>query len=517
MPRFTDISRQAGVDKFGAGRGSVLGDFDGDGLSDIIAAGMWGPLSFFHNEGSGKFSDWTERSGLSGIRNTFIVVAADYDNDGRLDLYATRLFMWGARKNVLLHNEGGGRFRDVTEEAGVECPGASMSAAWGDYDLDGLVDLYVTNTSDAAPLPFGLNPLSYLGRTANALYRNNGDGTFTDMSRKAGVDLTGLYLGAVWGDYNADGFPDLYISQFFGPNLLFKNRGDGTFVDVAKELGVEAPFCSFTSWFWDFDADGHLDILSTGWAPLTDSIKNLVYGTRETTTSMQLYRNRGDGTFENQTVAAGLDQAHGTMGANFGDLDNDGYPDFALGTGSPQVEYVQPNALYHNNRNGTFTNVASSLGMGHLQKGHGYAFGDLDDDGRTDIYLPLGGGYPGDAWSNVLYHNEGPVGHWLAVKLEGGKRDRSSRGSNRAAIGARIYVTAEGRRRTVEVTGGSGFGSSSLQQHLGLGEATRVDRLEIYWPASRARQVFTDLEADRVIQINEFGSDYRVVSRIVGK
>ena len=511
LPSFTNISREAGTDNSGAGRGCAMGDFDGDGLLDIITAGNWGPLTFHHNEGDGRFTDWTERSGLSKIRNTFILVAADYDNDGLLDLYATRLFMWGAFPNVLLHNEGGGRFREVTMEAGVTSPGASMSAAWGDYNNDGFVDLFVTNVSDIAPLPFDLNPLSYLGKTPTVLYRNNGDGTFTDVTKQAGVEMNGVCLGTVWGDYNGDGWPDLFASQFFGLNKLFRNNGDGTFSDVAHEAGVQKPFTSFTSWFFDYDGDGRLDLLSTAWAPLQDSLEGLLAGKRDQRLSMQLYRNRGDGTFENKTVAAGLDRAHGTMAGNFGDIDNDGFPDFVLGTGSPELEYIQPNAVYHNNGDGTFSEVAAALHMGVLQKGHGVAFGDLFGSGRQDIYFALGGGYPGDGWFNALYRNEGPAGNWFSVRLEGRKEKPASKGTNRAAIGARISLTASGRTRVAEVTGGSGFGSSALDQHFGLGTAATVERIEIFWPGSGTRQIFEGLPANRRIRVVEFENEYHEI------
>jgi len=361
---------------------------------------------------------------------------------------------------------------------GTEHP--THSAAWADYDNDGWVDLYVGHE-----------------RTPSQLFRNKGDGTFEDVSSRAGVGHVAFTKGVVWGDYDDDGFPDLYVSNYEADNFLYHNRGDGTFEEVAKRLGVEQPRWSFPTWFWDYDNDGRLDLFVASYTFAGGEWVRPYLGLPRVGESMKLYLNAGKGAFVDATVEAGLDRAVAAMGANFGDVDNDGFLDFYLGTGAPTYAAVMPNLLYRNRGGKSFVDVSTSSGTGHLQKGHGVSFVDLDNDGDQDLFATLGGAVPGDAYNSVLFANPGNVNDWLSIKLVGVK-------TNRAAIGAKITVTlADGSIRFREVSSGGSFGASPLTQHVGLGKGARIASVEVVWPASKTRQRFTSVAVNQFLEIKE--------------
>ncbi len=499
-PRFTEAARAAGVEKVDLGRGVVLGDFDGDGWLDIIEVSSLFPSAYFRNNGDRTFEDRSGASGVGAVEHGFIVCAGDTTNDGNLDLYISRGAFFGRERNVLLRNDGHGNFTDASAAAGVDDNGAGFVAAFADYDNDGCLDLFVSNFASPLRRPHAQVDMLY-GRKSNVLYRNRGDGTFEDVTAKAGLTCTDMHIGATWGDFNDDGHPDLYVTTLYGPNHLYVNQGDGTFVDRAKELGVDGPWASFSAWFFDYDGDGHLDLFVTGHASPEIVSRALMTGhSPPLADCMRLYRNDGRGGFEDVTEKAGLRMAQATMGANWGDVNNDGWPDFYLGTGGPGLDRLEPNLLFVNRGDGTFWNATYATGTGYLQKGHGIAFGDLDGNGWQDFYAALGGAWPVDTWANALHWNETgrdhPERHFVKVVLRGHR-------SNSHGVGARVIVTAGGRRILREINGGNGFGVNPFLAHIGLDTADSIERLEVIWPGRRHYQSFDRVPVDVTVMIDE--------------
>lgn len=496
FPRFRDVARDVGLRMVDCGGAGIAEDFDNDGLIDILAA-TWDPggqVHFLRNTGRGDFTDETEQAGLTGILGGINGVQADFDNDGFVDVFLVRgawLGEAGRYPNSLLRNLGGGRFRDVTFElglGGVQFP--TSTAAWSDFDLDGDVDLFVGNES--APCQ---------------LFRNDGPKGFTDIAATAGVTNDRFTKGAVWGDVDDDRRPDLYVSNLQGLNRLYHNNGDGTFTDVAPELGVELPFHSFPAWFWDVNNDGRLDLYVPSYEVDVEYVAAEYAGLLPTSEPDCLYLNDGRGGFRNAASEYGLTRITQPMGCNFGDLDNDGFPDFYLGTGYPELDAIMPNLMFHNRGGERFEDVSLPGGFAHLQKGHGTAFADLDNDGDQDIFMQMGGAYPVDAFGNVLYENPGFGNHWIRLKLTG-------HASNQCGIGARIRVDVvdRGQRRSIYnwLNSGGSFGGSPLQPQIGLGQAERIETLEVDWPASDNRQVFHDLPVDRFVEIHEGHEQFRI-------
>ena len=504
VPRLLNRAPELGLGTFDLAGGAIVEDFDGDDLLDIFVS-TYDPTEgprLFRNDGLGGFLDRTEEANLEGLLGGFNLLHADYDNDGDADVLVLRGAWLGASGNVpnsLLRNDGHGRFVDVTFAAGlgrVHYP--TQTAAWADYDGDGNLDLFVGNETDDT------------ARSPSQLFHNGGDGTFIDVATEAGVTNDRFTKSVAWGDYDDDGDPDLYVSNLGEPNRLYRNDGEGKFVDVAGELGVGRPLMSFASWFWDYDNDGDLDLhvaayewSGGGLAAVVRSVLGLPHGVETTA----LYRNDGRGGFEDVGAAAGLDPVTLPMGANFGDLDNDGWLDVYLGTGYPDYEALTPNVMYRNRAGKDFVDVTYSAGVGHLQKGHGVVFADIDHDGDQDLFEQIGGFYYGDKFANALFENPGSGNHWLAVELEG-------RQANRSAIGARLRVDVveNGTKRSIYRalnTGGS-FGSNPLRQTIGLGQADTIERLEIRWPGSGATQVIDGLPLDRLVSVVEGADDYEV-------
>ena len=510
FPRFENVAPKLGLNTFNLCGGAIVDDFDNDGYLDIVTSTMDlnGQMRLFRNNQDGTFSDRTEQAGLVGLFGGLNMVQADYDNDGNTDILVLRgawLRKDGLHPNSLLQNNGNATFTDVTFDAGLgECHFPTKTAAWADYDNDGDLDLFIGNESSAdvaAPCQ---------------LFRNNGDRTFTDVALSAGVQIKTFAMGCVWGDFNADRFPDLYVAGTW-PNRLYHNNRDGTFTDVASTVKAPGPNPTFPVWFWDFDNDGILDLYascSTG--SIGNLAANLIGDSRlqdleppANDSSMCLYRGDGRGSFEEVAKQRNLTYPAQPMGANFGDLNNDGYLDFYLATGDVDYSELRPNVMFLNQRGESFANVTMAGGFGHLQKGHGVSFADLDNDGDQDIYVQMGGAYPGDKFNDALFQNPGFGNHWITIKLEGRK-------SNRSAIGARIHARIDegGKQRSVfrDVNSGGSFGCNPLQQTVGLGQAERILRLEIFWPASRSVQAFEDVDADQIIQIIEGEDHYTKLS-----
>ncbi len=492
FPRFFNIASGLKVDSFNLSGGAIVDDFDNDGLLDIVSS-TWDPqgqIYFFRNQGDGTFVDRTIAAGLIGIYGGLNLIQADYDNDNDLDFLILRggwTEGYGIQPNSLLQNNGKGQFLDVTFAAGLgEVHRPTQTASWADYDLDGDLDLFVGNE---------LQP--------NQLFQNNGDGTFVDVAEEAGLlnhAEPRLSKGVIFGDYDQDRWPDLFISNMGQPNNLYHNNGDGTFSDLAGALDIQTPIPSFPAWFWDFNNDGALDLFVPSYQIGIEHIAADYIGNGTQAAADELYQNNGEGGFVERGAELNLVRATQPMGCNFGDLDNDGFLDFYLGTGSPEYIALMPNLMFHNQRGKKFTDVTTAGGFGHLQKGHGVSFADLDNDGDQDIFIQIGGWYLGDKFGNGLFENPGFGNHWIGIKLVGKQ-------SNRSAIGTRIRATIveNGETRSVYrwVNSGGSFGANPLRQQLGLGQATRIKQLEIYWPKTNLTQVFKDLPVDRFIEIHE--------------
>ena len=508
--RFKEIAPYAGLYAVNPAGGSIIDDFDNDGLLDIMTS-TWDPckpLTYYRNRGDGTFVDYTEYAELSGQLGGLNITQTDYNNDGWMDVLVMRggwMKMRGQMRLSLLRNNGDNTFTDVTEMSGLASPSyPSQSAAWADYDNDGDLDLFVCNETMREA---GVESTALM--FPSQLFRNDGNGRFEDVAQVAGVQNWRYCKGSAWGDYDNDGDPDLFISNFGEENRLYRNDGNGMFIDVAPGLGLIDPTDSFATWFWDYDNDGWLDIFVAGYGEDIAEVAADRMGIENNGPRPRLYRNLGRGRFEDVTQETGLWHIHLAMGANFGDLDNDGYPDFYLGTGAPSLDVLAPNVMYRNNAGRGFQDVTFSGGFGHLQKGHGVSFGDLDRDGDQDIFLQVGGFFPGDGFVNALYMNPGHGNRWLSVKLVGAE-------SNSAGIGARIKVTLKDRdgaeRNVYAVVGnGSSFGGSTLTQEIGLGQAHEVVSLEVRWPATDSRQLFTDVPSDRHIVIREDASNFEIL------
>jgi FG-GAP-like repeat/ASPIC and UnbV len=508
--RFENVAHRVGLSARGANMagGSVFDDFSGDGLPDILSSSLDADLgaSLFVNRGDGTFDERSLSSGLVAQPLAINTTQADFDNDGRLDVLLLRGGWEKPARLSLLRNKGGAIFEDVTTASGLAEPMASHSGAWGDYDNDGLVDLYVCGEfaeSDFDGIYGGQATLSLSDRRNRCrLYRNRGDGTFVDVAETAGVCNDRFAKGAAWGDYDSDGFLDLYVSNYGGGNRLYHNRGDGTFEDLASQLRVTEPEKSFSCWFWDFDNDGRLDLYVNDYSgDLQSAVASSLGRPTQSKSRPRLYKNMGKGGFRDVTPDVGLNRVALAMGSAFGDIDNDGFLDFYLGTGLPGFSALVPNLMFKNVDGKRFVDITASSGTGHLQKGHGVSFADWDSDGDLDLFVESGGAVPGDKAYNVLFQNPGHGRHWLKVKLVGTK-------TNRSALGARIQVDVvhnDGTTQSIhrQVGGGSSYGGNSLVESIGLADAQAVAALSVTWPVSRTRQVFRNIAADQTIEVIE--------------
>ncbi len=524
---FPEVGALAGVNAFARSGGAIVEDFDGDGLLDILISSST-PLDhmhFFHNNGDGTFTDRTKEAGLWDELGGLNLSLTDYNNDGHPDVLVLRGAWWGSFGEYpmsLLRNNGDGTFDDVTEEAGLLTAGPTQAAAWADYDGDGWLDLFVGHESGEHFSNYALAG----GDHPCLLFHNNHDRTFSlvtapgadkhsegktpDAALKPGANL-GYVKGAAWGDYNNDGRPDLYLSTMFGPSFLFRNdgpkdpkhpeTGEWKWTEVTEEAGLGGDRYTFPTWFFDYDNDGWLDLFAGGYSTSSmEDVGKFELGKPNKASVSHLWHNNHDGTFTEMPRALGLDRAITTMAANFGDLDNDGWLDVYLTGGEPSYECLVPKRMFRNDHGKYFQDVTTSGGFGNLQKGHGVAFADIENTGNEDIFQKLGGAYPGDGYYSVLYHNPGHGNHWITLALEGVK-------TNRAAYGARIKVTIEegGKTRSIYRAVGSvsSFGGNPMRQHIGVGQATVVKDIEIWWPVSGERQHFRNVAIDSAYHVKE--------------
>ncbi|MEO7043747.1 MAG: FG-GAP-like repeat-containing protein [Ferruginibacter sp.] len=506
---FTDVAANIGLNYKCQAGGSIVDDFNNDGYPDIVLS-SWSlsePMRYYRNNGNGTFTDISDSSGLGYLTGGLNMMQTDYNNDGFKDIFVLRggwKGKFGNTPNSLLRNNGDGTFTDVTKQSGLLSFHPTQTATWADFNNDGWLDVFIGNETTPGD---EANPCE--------LYINNKNGTFTEIASKAGCAITEFVKGVTSGDYNNDGLTDIFISTLNGNKILLKNEsvkgGDIKFEDVSRQAGVSNNKTrTFPTWFWDYDNDGWLDILVCGyefneslaWYAGAEAVKAPLNNVGR----VFLFRNKHDGTFEDVSAKVGLNKIAFAMGSNFGDIDNDGYLDFYLGTGNPSFKSAVPNKLFKNINGKSFLDVTTSARVGNLQKGHGVSFADLDNDGNEDIYIKMGGAYSGDAYESSLYLNPGQNDNrWVNLLLQG-------TASNRVAIGAKIKVTFKENNieRSVyrDVNSGGSFGSNPLRQHIGLGQASSIEKIEITWPVTGKVQVFENPPVDTNIKIIEGDKDF---------
>jgi hypothetical protein len=537
VPRFEDITKQAGitaphlsapekryiVESMSGGVGFI--DCDNDGNLDIITVngssvdryrnGGDPMISLYRQTSNLKFSDITSAAGLARKGWGMGVAVGDYDNDGRPDIYVS-----GFGGNALYHGFGNCKFEDVTEKSGLKLGGFSTGAAWGDFDKDGNIDLFVPRYVfiDINKLPeFGSNDKTCRFRgipvqcgpwglpgESDYLFRNKGDGTFEDVSKKSGVSDPNKYYGmqGVWADYDNDGWPDLYVANDAGPNYLYHNKHDGTFEDLgllsgAALSGDGQEEGSMGVDFGDFDHDGKLDIVVT---TFTDQ-------------PTLLFWNQGGQGFVDISWSSRIAKPSYPLvgwGTALFDMDNDGWPDILIANGHvyPQMDlvkggvpYRQPFLLFRNNRDRTFEDVTAASGLADLplSSRRGAAFGDINNDGKIDV-LVLNVGEP----PTLLLNQTQTTDHAVLFNLIGVK-------SNKSAIGARVTITAGDLVQFNEVRGGGSYLSQNdMRLHFGLGSHKKIDSVEIVWPSGK-KEVIKDLVADSIYTIEEGGGVKKTV------
>ena len=555
FPDFLNQPMKFGMIRYGPG-GITTVDYDNDGFYDLfIPDGVASRL--FHNMGDGHFEDVTAKAGLSGLDGVSVAVFADYDNDGFKDVFVSRTF----RHNQLFHNNGNGTFTDVTSRSGIAEDCCTTVASWGDYDNDGLLDLYVGRYLD----PRLAIPTTFYARNgeSNTLYRNNGNGTFTDVTAKAGVGDRGLCLGSVFGDYDDDGYLDLYVVNDFGRKTLYHNNRNGTFTDVTVKSGTLAYGAGMSASMADYDNDGRLDIYCTNirsehawfaspatvnrymvncwrqgvwksdmplyWQVFRQSGTNFAGVFQQMASGNTLLRNQGNGVFQDTTAAANANPVGWYWGASFADFDNDGWQDAYVADGwvyndrgtEIELDFLN-NVVSHQDTYKTGLYFDPKY-FGH-QSWHGWernrqlrnrgdgTFEEIATASGTDLMTNSRGVAVADFWNrgvmdiavsastdrHALLRNEVDGGrHWLEVELVGTR-------SNRDAVGARVSIRVNGKPQMREVVLGDGYGSqNSLRQHFGIGASAAIQELTVKWPRSGIVQTFHDVAGNRIVEITE--------------
>jgi tetratricopeptide (TPR) repeat protein len=502
---FVDAAPGLGLNMRNTAGGVIVEDFNNDGYLDIITSdwSLEGSMHYFKNDTHGRFIDVSELSDLSRFKGGLNIIQADYDNDGDVDVFVLRgawMGKFGEQPNSLLRNNGDDTFTDVTIESGLFSKKPTQAGVWRDFNNDGWLDLYIGYES------FPNGGLVY----QNELFINNKKGGFVEVAGKANCQIIDYVKGVTAADYNNDGREDIFLSTIGGSRVLLKNMGnkDGIpqFENVTQYAGLaDVVIQTFPTWFWDYDNDGWQDIFVCGYQfgkSIAHSAGTEAMGVLNQSSKMYLYHNNKDGTFTNVSEEAGLGKSVFAMGSNFGDIDNDGYLDMYLGTGNPEYKSLVPNRLFKNTGDGRFADVTVSARVGNLQKGHAVAINDMDNDGDQDIFIEVGGAYVGDAYNNSLYLNPGQNDNrWISLRLEGTEVNRSAIGTN-----VKISFRENGVKRVVHrnVNSGGSFGSGSLRRDIGIGQATLIDEIEVSWPGGKnKKQVFKNVKPNQFLKIKQ--------------
>jgi len=495
FPRFDEIAMSVGVAQDGLSGGVCIDDFNSDGYLDIFCTsyGMEDQAQYYQNDGNGGFTNRTKQAGINGIDGGLNCLHADYDGDGHKDILILRggwLGPAGVHPHSLLKNHGDGTFEDVTYQAGLTSKYACQTATFLDYDLDGDLDLFFGNEANRT------------SRTESELFQNQGDGTYVNVTTQAGIGFVGFVKGVAAGDFNNDGYPDLYISALGSANLLFQNQKDGTFKEVSKAAGVSEPKMSFPTWFFDVNNDGWEDLFVGSFDTKRQNTAAHDYaadllGLPPKDEQPRLYLNQKDGTFKDVSQAYGVRKSMYAMGSNYGDLDMDGYLDFYIGTGTPHLGSTVPNRMFRNVNGGKYEEVTYSGGFGHVQKGHGVAFADLNNDGDQEVYAVMGGAFEGDTFTNVLFDDDTNDNRWITIDLRASSK-------NVDAVGAKVIITtSKGQVHRVVNTGGS-FGSSPLRLEIGLGDCDPTVDILVMWPdQTRSKTELTGIASNKAYQITQ--------------
>jgi hypothetical protein len=503
LPRFIDRAREMGLARLGRAGSVAIDDFTGDGRLDLLACSFDTdqPLRLCRNDGDGIFTDVTSQAGLSLQLGGSHLVQGDIDNDGLLDVLVVRGggYVTGRAFPIsLLRQDKPGHFIDITADAGIEVSVASRAAAMADIDRDGDLDVFLGD--EAEPVASSLPPAGHY------LFRNDGQAKFTNASTTSGIDRAGQCTGATFGDIDGDGDPDLFVTLWQAGNRLYVNRGDGTFSEQSAARGLFGPLSSGPAVFFDHDNDGDADLLVTSRhvheqlrAVAAFYLQGSVRDDRAC-----LFENDGRGYFLDVARARGFRHVLAASGLNVGDVDNDGCLDVYVATGGHDMAALFPNVLLLGGSR--FRDATFAAGVGHVQKGNGVAFGDLDDDGDLDLACQVGGWHRDDRFGDVLFQNPGAGGRWLAIDLRGTE-------DNRFGIGARLRmrVVDQHSHRDLYRTVGSGgtLGCNPLRVHFGLGLAERAEFLEVEWPAAGSRQRVEDLPMDTTITVRQDQSGWQ--------
>lgn len=453
--QFEDRTSPAGIGNTGQNRGVSIIDFDQDGWEDIYFTRLDGPNPLYRNNGDGTFSNVAAMAGVDYPGASGTAVWGDLDNDGRPDL------ILGNRREPsrIYRNNPDGTFSDITFNTGVTVNAQVMSVSLADVNRDGWLDLYFANLGEQ-----------------NALYLNNGDGTFADYTYASGALDEGIAMGTVFFDYDRDGDPDLYLTHDADqPNILYENIGGGHFIDVSRASGLDLAAQGMGVDVADVDLDGWLDVY------ITNLYENV------------LFRNRGDGTFEAISAVAGVTDRGMGWGVAFLDYDNDTRPDiYVVNETRFAVDYKFFDNVLYRNENGLIFQVVSEDVLKSPYGGYGLAVADLDKNGQPDLVIANSG----QDGNQLLFNQQKNDHHWVRIKLEGTQ-------SNRSAIGARVTLESGDVRLVDEVNAGTGFaGQNSLYLHFGLGQREHIDRLSILWP-SGLEEVFESLPVDQTLSFKE--------------
>lgn len=498
FPAFQNIAGELGIREQANFGGAVVDDFNGDGHMDILFGSLNPCEAIKYYEFSPKTGAFINRSNESGLGKQLgagLLLSADFDNDGDLDIFITR-GAWhpgggdyptqgGFTFNSLVVNEGNGKFVDRTVELGLRTsPNSTLSANWGDLNNDGLLDLFVSNESSDSEV--------FLNRGTH----------FENFTKQSGVVNKAIGKGTVLADLDNDGNLDLVISNYAAPNRVFYGDGTGKFKLSARQPLLMKPEYGFPTAVFDYDNDGYQDIFLAAFAPDIDNFAKWLKGLPNKGENQKLYRNLGNRTFEDVSEKAHMDRLSLVMSVNFGDVDNDGYKDVYVGTGANSVGDLEPNHLYVSSPEGRFYDVTSNARVGSLQKGHGISFADLNGDGFSEIVLQQGGSSQGDRYFPAVFKNPGFVENkFVQIELRGTK-------ANRRGLHSRLIATAKMKdgstKKFFNWQGASGsFGTNPSVTTIGLGNAIELTKLEIEWQGSSTRQSLRKLELNKRYRITE--------------